>query len=47
MYWGKTLTVSELETDREFQTNRGVEIEDQLPESVPFHRRPLGEVGVR
>ena len=31
---GKTLTVSELETDREFHANRGVETEDQLPESV-------------
>ena len=43
---GKTLTVSEVETDREFQTSRGVETEDQLPESVPFPEGPWEKLGL-
>ena len=43
---GKTLTVSELETDREFQTNSGVETEDQLLESVPIPEGPWEKLGL-
>ena len=43
---GRTLTVSELETDSEFQTNRGTNPEYQLPESVPFPEGPWEKLGL-
>ena len=42
----RTLTVSELETDSEFQTNRGTNPEYQLPESVPFPEGPWEKLGL-